>query len=235
MAVQIDLWFWRLDRGDDEVAAHQAWLTPDELARANRFLKPRDKARFVIGRGHLREILGGYVGCAPGALNFQTVAQKKPALADGPAFNLSHSGGWVALAVTPDAPQLHLGIDIEAHRPIEHNLARRFFSAAEQTAIETLPPEDWQLGFFQTWTRKEAVIKATGDGLYADLAGFDVSLGRQINAQVLRTTPPMPDARNWALTDLDTGPAFSGALAAVTDGAMIKVQVREGHLPLPEL
>ncbi len=235
MTVQIDLWLWPLDRPEGEVAAHRAWLSPDERTRADRFARPRDGARFVIGRGRLREILGGYVGCAPGALSFEMVAQKKPALAGGPAFNLSHSGGWAALAVAPDAPDLSLGIDIEAHRPIEHALARRFFSAAEQTAMEALAPEDWQLGFFQAWTRKEAVIKATGDGLYADLAGFDVSLGRAVAAQVLRTTPPMPEARDWTLSDLDTGPAFSGALAAITHGIPIQVAIREGHLPLPQL
>lgn len=233
MTVQIDLWLWPLDAEAGEIARYRAMLSLDELTRADRFVKPRDGARFAVGRGRLRELLGGYTGQDAEAVSFQTIAQKKPALAGGPAFNLSHSGGWAALAVAPDAPDLALGIDIEAHRMIERDLVRRFFSQAEQTAMTALSSEDWQLGFFQTWTRKEAVIKATGDGLYADLAGFDVSLGREVAARILRTTAPLPDASAWTLTDLETGPDFSGAIAAVTGGVPLNVVVREGQLPLP--
>ncbi|MAC81194.1 MAG: 4-phosphopantetheinyl transferase [Rhodobacteraceae bacterium] len=233
MSIHVDLWLWPLDRGKDELET-LAWpLSDHERLRAQSFIKPVDRTRYIAARGRLREILSGYTGAAASMLDFHTIARGKPALRDGPAFNLSHAGGWAALAVAPDHPGLQLGVDIEAIRPINPAVATRAFSPHEQAEMRRLLPAGWMRGFFNGWTRKEAVIKATGHGLGVDLKSFDVSLLPDVPARVLRSRGPLPAAPDWTLVNLDTGPGFCGAVAAVTHGAPLgPIALREGRLPL---
>lgn len=232
MTIRIDLWTWRLDQPAGTVATLARLLDAEETHRAAAFLRPGDGDRFTVGRGRLREILGHYVSTPPQTLRFGETGRKKPILPGGPAFNLSHSDGIAALAVAPDHSDLPLGIDIEAHRPIEPGLPGHVFSAAECQELSGLSGDAWRAGFFNAWTRKEAVIKAMGQGLLADLKGFDVTLAPGAPPRLTRSSPPLPPVADWTLAALDIGPGFAGALAAVTGGAPVAIRLRDGRLPL---
>jgi len=220
--VTIALYFLRLTCAAeaDALAPH---LSPDEAARAARFVFERDRIAYRIGRGRLREILGAHTGEAPEALRFTYGDHGKPALPGGPEFNLSHSGGLACLAISDRV----LGVDIEAHREIEEGVAERFFSPAEYAALSALPASGWTDGFFRCWTRKEAVVKAMGDGLSIPLDRFDVTLGPGEPPRMTRLDPEHGAAAGWRLAHLDLGPGMTGALAMETGGEALRIALRE--------
>ncbi len=230
MAFDIDLWLWRLDPPAPRVAELAAHLTAAETTRAARFLRPEGRAAFRVARGRLREILASYTGGAPDALRFGENAWGRPDLPGGPAFNLSHAAGWAALAVSP-AP-LALGIDIEGQRTIEPAVAERFFSPAERRDLDTLRGPDWDAGFFRCWTRKEALLKGSGEGLSLPLHGFDVTLTPGAPARIVASRIPQLVPQNWTLLHLDLHPTFVGALAVEARDTPVNLRVREGQIPL---
>lgn len=227
MSIQIDLWLWPLDPVEAAVAEHAAILSDDEAGRARAFVKPDHARAYTVARGHMRRILAGYTGADPAQFGFAYTPQRKPWLPGGPVFNLSHSGGWAALAVSADTP---LGVDIEAHRAVEYDVPKRFFSKTENDALQGLTGADWQLAFFRSWTRKEALVKALGDGLSMPLDRFDVSHGTQ--ARLTRLDHAQSAASDWSLLNLDLGPEMSGALAVQARGQGVTVNLREGQMPL---
>ena len=163
--ITIDLWVWCLTLAEAETTRLSALLSDDERTRASRFLSPKHGASYIAGRGKLREILGDYVKAGPAQLVFAYGGAGKPVLSgidDAPHFNLSHSGDWAALAVTP---RHALGIDVEGLRPFKEDIAGRFFSPAEVVALKAHAPDARVAAFYRCWTRKEAFVKATGDGL----------------------------------------------------------------------
>ena len=196
---RVDIWEWSLD------APHgtEALLSPDERARAARFVNPVHAARFAAGRGRLRAALGRVTGRDPASLRFETNPQGKPSLPDGPEFNLSHSGARAMLAVS-DGPEV--GVDIEEWRPVEPAVARRYFTAAERAELAAM---EFREGFFRCWTRKEAVIKAVGLGLSMPLGSFDVTLGAAPRLARIEGGA----ASEWHLADLSPGPGCAAALA----------------------
>ncbi|MBL4767579.1 MAG: 4'-phosphopantetheinyl transferase superfamily protein [Rhodobacteraceae bacterium] len=232
MTLDIDLWLWSLDQ-PGLVSAFLTLLTVDERARAARFVRLGDSERFIVGRGKTREILSKYVGTPADTLSFSFGPQGKPALPDGPAFNLSHSDGWAALVVAPNAAKgVQLGVDIEAEREVEDGVAARFFSASEYATLSALPALDWSGGFYRCWTRKEAVIKAAGSGLSTPLNSFDVTLAAGDPARLTRVTGNLAPVEAWSLMHLDLAPRFVGAIAAVTEGKKISLSMKDGSLPL---
>lgn len=175
-----------------------------------RFVYETHREAYLSARAGLRKRLGAIVGQDPSSLRFEYGDQGKPALADGPCFNLSHAGGFACLAVHPD---LEVGLDIEAHRDVEDEIADRFFSASEVAALSHLSGQDRQAGFFRCWTRKEAVIKALGGGLSIPLDAFDVSLDERA-ATLDRLDPAYGTAADWALAPFSLGPTLVGCVAA---------------------
>jgi len=233
LKLDIDLWLWSLDQSNNE-AAYSHLLSDDERGRADRFVRPRDRNRFIVGRGRVREILADYAGLAPDALLFSYGPQGKPVLRGGPVFNLSHSDGWAALAVAPHARDgnFQLGVDIEAHRPVEDGVASRFFSDREYAALCALPTDDWMAGFLRCWSRKEAVIKAAGTGLSTPLDSFDVSLTPGELARIEQVSGDLAPVEAWSLVHLDLAPGFVGAVAAVTHGEGFRLCIKQGSFPL---
>src|SRR5262249_20133919 len=148
-------------------------LAPDEKERAARFHFEHLRSAFIAARGVLRCLLGGYLNRHPGRVQFRYGARGKPALEPdaGIEFNLAHSGGLAVLAFASGCP---IGVDLEQIRPIPElrEIAARFFCAEEAAEIASLPSGERQRSFFRCWTRKEAYIKATGDGLSAPLDQF---------------------------------------------------------------
>lgn len=229
MISRIDIHIWRLTPDDARLDSATALLSQDERDRAAAFLRPVDRDRFVLARAGLRDRLAGYVDQPADALAFGTVARKKPTLAGGPAFNLSHSAGLAALAVAPahDEADLPLGIDIEAHRPVEQAVADLSFSPTEREALQGLSPRDWAATFFCGWTRKEAVIKALGTGLFTRLHSFDVAIAAHTSPRLLRASPEMPPPEKWAMRHFQLSADMPGALAVIGAHKQLEIHVRE--------
>ncbi len=204
---------WRAHLNCDEAVLHrlEATLTSDEKARASCFHFPRDRNSFVAARGVLRELLGRYLGRAPANLEFDYGPQGKPSLRAEfherlVQFNVSHSH---SLALFAFAVGRNLGVDVELIRPefAADEIAERYFSPREVMELRGLPPSLRVEAFFLCWTRKEAYIKARGEGLHIPLASFHVSL-----------TPGQPerlesaDSLHWSLHSLRPDPRYVGAL-----------------------
>ncbi|MCH9808899.1 MAG: 4'-phosphopantetheinyl transferase superfamily protein [Alphaproteobacteria bacterium] len=188
-------------------------MAPDEIARASRLKSPKLGARFVAARGLLRRILGSQIGCPPARLVFQVSPTGKPSLRHDdlpvPHFNISHSGNLGAVAISRDA---RVGIDIEQLREVTEGVAERFFSADEIAKLDQLHGEQRQQAFFRCWTRKEAFLKATGEGIARGLDSFSVSLGATEKPCILSIDGDETVARDWQLFDLSPARDYAGAL-----------------------
>ena len=150
------------------VDSFKSILTGDEIGRANRFYLQKDRNRFITSRAALRTILGKYLNLAPEAVEFESGLNKKPFIKNGNQnnlqYNLSHSGDAILLAVA-DSP---IGADVEfINNDFGYSevLTDNFSSAEVNYITET----DSIHRFFKLWTRKEAVTKATAQGLDCDL------------------------------------------------------------------
>jgi 4'-phosphopantetheinyl transferase len=214
----VHIWCAALDQLPGRVSRLAQLLSVDERERAGRLVFEQHRQHFIVGRGLLRLILGRYLELAPDQLKFEYGRQGKPALANlsGPpalAFNLSHSHGLALYAV---ASNRALGVDVEAIRRLDdlEAIAKRFFSATEYTVLSSLPPAQKPTGFFNCWTRKEAYIKAIGDGLSYPLDRFDVSLRPGEPARLLRVQDDPQATGRWSLYHLAPVPGYVGAVVA---------------------
>lgn len=213
-----DVHVWRSSRVVDAMAlgALGGTLSPDERQRAGRFHFQRDQQDFVSARGALRDILGRYLGMRPEHVRFAYSSLGKPSLsddmdADWLHFNVSHSRGIALCAVARDR---EVGVDIEHIRDdIERaDIAARFFSRDEQSALVGLPSGRRLEAFFDCWTRKEAFIKALGDGLSHPLESFTVSLAPG-KASLVHQTDASGTPSLWSVEALAPGHGFASALA----------------------
>lgn len=225
--VSVDLWQWELS--GDVPAEEARVLSADERARADRFVFPQHRARFIRGRARLREILGLYVGLAPEDIAFALSAYNKPSLANPLApplnFNLSHSGDLAVLGVSAD---VELGVDVEWIRPLKEDIAGRYFSPRECAVLRALPPDHQPRAFFECWTRKEAYIKASGEGLSLPLDSFEVAFGPGEAARFVRIDEPTPQAPDeWRLVSFEPAPGCIGAIAAKTMDAELAIKQRQ--------
>jgi 4'-phosphopantetheinyl transferase len=211
---------------DEEAAPSLApLLSPAEEARAARFARDRERARFVVSRGRLRMLLAGLAGEEPMDLRIEEDASGKPRLAGDARirFNVSHSGALWACAV---ALRREVGLDVEeirADRETER-LAERTFAPAEAAAIRELPAAERGAAFHRCWTRKEAYLKARGPGIAEaiPLASFEVELRPGVPARLLATRPDPGEAARWSLHDLDLGPGFAGAVCVEGQVAAVR-------------
>ena len=213
----IEVLVTRLDVGPEEVRASAALLTGAERQRATRFAFDRDRRRFTVARAWLRQLLAARLGSRPEAVELTYGVRGKPSLAQrfansGLRFNVSHSDDVAACALSRGR---EIGIDVEAVRtmPDADDIAARFFSRRENEVYRALDARDRPLGFFNCWTRKEAFIKALGDGLYHKLDRFDVSLAPSEPARILRVEGTPGEACGWALHSFLPGPGLVGAVA----------------------
>jgi 4'-phosphopantetheinyl transferase len=212
----VHVWCVALDVDAAELQRLRTTLSRAEAARADRFVRQRDAEHFITARGALRTLLGCYLEVPPGEVAFRYGAHGKPVLAEEFAqrelrFNLSHSHGLALLALA----RREVGIDIEfLNRKVEHEqIATRFFSASECAELLALPHAQRSDGFFRCWTRKEAYIKALGEGLSHPLADFDVTLAPGVPARLVATRRDPAETARWEMVDLTPRPGYVGALA----------------------
>lgn len=229
---QVDLILLSLDLADADIAVLSAHLSPDEHERSRRLLCERDRRRYVTARGQLREILGGYLATQPAEIRFRYGERGKPYLAPNQQlfFNLSHSADLAAIAISRD---FEVGVDIERLRPVRRDLPKRYFSPREAMALDALEGDAWQIAFFRCWTRKEAFIKALGEGMRQPLKSFSVTLSEQPRLEWLADDANAP--QNWTFFDVAPAAGFIGAVAVKTCGAPAPhLQILSRIPPSPE-
>ncbi|MFM7312379.1 MAG: 4'-phosphopantetheinyl transferase family protein [Cyanobium sp.] len=141
-----------------------ATLSPEERQRHSAYRLAGDRERFLLARAGLRRLLGAWLDLAPGAVPLESGYHGKPHCPGGPAFNVSHAGDLILLALHPERP---VGVDVERLRPDRDwpAIARRVLLPAEIAAIENLPVAERPEGCLAAWCRLEARLKARGDGL----------------------------------------------------------------------
>jgi len=212
----IDVVVARLDVEVEVVHALAVLLSDAERERAGRFAFDRDRNRFIVARARLRQILASRLGVQPELVDLVYGVHGKPALAQGLAtsdlrFNLSHSND---IAVYAFSVGREVGIDVEAIRAMDDAdaIAARYFSQFENKVYLALDPEDKVVGFFNCWTRKEAFIKAVGDGLYYPLDRFDVSLVPGQPADILRVEDRSGNECGWHLEAFSPSPGYVAAI-----------------------
>lgn len=216
-AGEVHVWLADLDHPPlpaERLAEH---LAPDERQRADRFRFDVHRRRFATGRGLLRELLGRLRDVEPAKLSFAYGQKGKPRL-DGTdlRFNLSHSQNVALLAV---ARERELGVDVEALRPLDDAalLVERFFAPGERRVFAGVEEERRLSCFYTGWTRKEAYVKARGDGLSLPTTAFEVEIAPGSTARLLRFDQEPREVDRWILTGLEPAEGFLGALAVAGD------------------
>jgi 4'-phosphopantetheinyl transferase len=206
---EVHVWRAELDLEGASLEGLLATLAPDEHARAARFRFAAHRNRFVAARGILRRILGGYLDRRPGELHFVYNSNGKPVLAsdcDWLRFNVSHAAGLALYAVSRER---EVGVDVERLRPdvAGDDIAARYFSVAELAELRELPLAARVRAFFDCWTRKEAYVKALGQGLSLPLKEFNVPVTRHKPTRLVDQ-----QGRSWLLRPLEVGPDYAAAV-----------------------
>jgi 4'-phosphopantetheinyl transferase len=214
---EIRVWVIDLDAGvsTDQVETAEpgpesSLLSPDEQERGARFVRARDRRRFVCCRAALRSILGGLLRKPPDSLRFRAAVRGKPELdrdssgenhADKlPAlcFNVSHSSELALIGVCRG---YELGVDLERVRTIHEadRIVESFFSRAEHTEFATISDDLKPLAFFRGWTRKEAILKGLGIGLAGLSARYETGFGTSDLAAHFAPATPVALVDEWRL------------------------------------
>lgn len=222
---EVHVWSTRPERIADPglLRAYARLLTDEERARQQRFRLARSRHEHLVTRALLRTVLSRYVDVAPAAWRFVENRYGRPELApgfDAPLhFNLSHTDGLIACAVTRAR---EVGVDVEAldRRGETVRIADRFFAPAEVDALRRLPPEDQRERFFTYWTLKEAYIKARGLGLAIPLDRFSFDVDDPPRIAIAFDPQLDDDAEDWQF-----------ALYRPTDRHRLAVGVRRGRAP----
>jgi 4'-phosphopantetheinyl transferase len=213
----IHVWSVRLDPPAAEVERLGRRLSADEWQRANRFRFDQHRRQYVVGRGALRKLLAGYLETDPERIQFGYGPRGKPFLAQpqsaaGLRFNLSnsHELAVVGLVMGPE-----IGVDVERLRsmPDCEKISERFFSASERQALRGVSALRKEEAFFNCWTRKEAYLKAVGEGLAAALDSFDVTLVPGDPPRMLSLEGDAERAARWSLYHLRPAGDYVAAVA----------------------
>jgi 4'-phosphopantetheinyl transferase len=202
----VHIWYVALD--DLDAGSFTDVLSEDERERAARYRFDRDRHEFVISRGLLRQVLCIYSEGTPDCLSFRYGASGKPALQEGPHFNVSHAGGAVLIAVSC----LQVGVDLERVEPTIdwEGIARHSLSVAECSYIRGQIPALRLKAFFRCWTRHEAYAKACGAGL-----------ARTKSTSCLDELVRDVDGRTWSLRSLRLTPGHVGAVCSAGENVCV--------------
>jgi 4'-phosphopantetheinyl transferase len=215
---QAHVWHVDLQNHSADLTLWESTLSEDEHQCASRFRFPRDRNRYSATRALLRILLAAYLDSDPEALRFRYTEHGKPALGgvhenSRLMFNVSHSDGVALFGVTLGRD---IGVDVER---VRHDfevltIAKRFFSVAEQRAFDAVPPAQQHRAFFDCWTRKEAYVKALGEGLSHPLDQFDVSFSPGERPRLIATRPDHEEATTWTMASPELGAGYAAAVIA---------------------
>jgi 4'-phosphopantetheinyl transferase len=214
---EVHVWRATLDVSQSRIDRLYELLSPDERERAGRFRNEVDANRSIIGRGYLRLLLGRTNGLRSAELQFEYDEFGKPGLVahqrSGLHFSVSHSGDQILLAL---AKNRAVGVDLERIRTdLDVNgLAERFFSASESKNLACLTGAALYHAFFACWSRKEAYVKAKGQGLSLPLDQFDLAFLPGEEPRLLATRPDPAEANRWKLVALNVAQNYAAALIA---------------------
>lgn len=223
----IHIWHANLELSSTQISHLQTILSMEESQRAARFKFSYLRQRFIAAKGILRILLGKYLNQSPKNIIFSYGSHGKPELdyelfsTSSIHFNQSDSKTFALYAFTKSNP---IGVDIECIRTdIEAlSLAERFFSANETITLKNQPPEQQIAAFFRIWTRKEAFIKAIGEGLSFPLDEFEVNLDEE-SAKLLTIRANARAAAQWTLLTLQPNTGYVGAVAVEAKIDQIKL------------
>lgn len=237
-ATHVPCALWRFDLDQHVPAAAHARLSVEELARASRFVFPRDRSRYIAAHAALRQLLTQHLAnasqAAAASMTLVVGRHGKPALA-APSrlhFNLSHSRDVGVVAISEDA---ELGVDVEQLRPMNDAaaVAAAYFTVAEQAALAACGADFGDAArdraFFICWTRKEACLKALGIGLYLATGGFEVGISPMEQIVEIATPDGLERLQLQSFADGDTVGALALRCAPVhaprAASALMEVQV----------
>lgn len=231
---QVDIWKILLEGRSCRIQECRQLLSADEAERADRFYFENHRRRFIASRAALRQILAGYLDLAPQALTFCYGPKGKPELSreietNGIKFNLSHSNEVACLAV---AQGLAVGVDVERINSdfATEEIAERFFSVREVQCLQALPSSERVNAFFACWTRKEAYIKALGEGLSVPLDSFEVAFAPGTPAALLQAKVNPNEVTRWSMYDINVAQDYKAALVVEGKGHRLRYLQWESEL-----
>lgn len=224
----VQLWVLDLDLPEAELTELGSILSPLEQDRASRFHFDLHRNRYIAAHGWLRRILSGYLSLAPEVLEFNFASRGKPMLAGSAAqvgleFNLSHSQSVGLLGVAQGMP---IGVDVEEVRALKdaQELVARFFSRNESALFESLPEAGKPAAFFNLWTRKEAWLKATGEGIAHLLAELEVSFLPGNTPRIITLPKHYASTQPWSLSEVRPRRGFVGAVAVPASKVQLEIR-----------
>jgi 4'-phosphopantetheinyl transferase len=212
-------------------ASYRELITPEENERMARFVFERDRRQFLITRALVRTTLSRYATVAPADWRFITNEYGRPEVLDRPAgvadlrFNLSHTDGLIACAVTVGR---EVGVDVEnIRREVTHDIPGRFFAPREVADLRSIPEIDQPRVFFDYWTLKEAYIKARGMGLSIPLSDFAFCLRPPALPTIAFEPALEDDPVSWQFFQASPTPTHRLGLAVRRTGPDLPIRIRE--------
>jgi len=244
-ADEVHVWRASLQVPDARVPRLYATLSTDEQERARHYRFRHDQQRFIVARGWLRTILSQYLHLEAGQVRFRYNPQGKPELDPAPipkrgygrvaprppvgnlCFNLAHSEDLALYAISRGR---RIGVDLEHLRPglADDRVTDSVFAPREVAALHSLPPRDQERAFFACWTRKEAYVKARGEGLVMPLDAFEVSLLPGDPPALLSMPGDPAEVTRWSLYELNLGPDYAATLAVEGQGWLLQLWQHPG-------
>jgi 4'-phosphopantetheinyl transferase len=222
LAGHIIVWIARVSQAQDSLIFLEPCLDSRDRERAARFRFAEDRARFVLGRGLLRKCLGHYLQQTPETIELAYTDRGRPILPQDEAvqFSISHTHDLVAVALTAHA---RVGIDLEYVQPHGDlpELAKRIFSEEDLRIFQALPGGETPSAFFRAWTRKEAYLKARGEGIAEGLREISVSFGPGDPASI-KDGRDESAAQTWRLLALPVPTDYMGSLACDDAGKRLE-------------
>ncbi len=226
-STHVDVWLTSTDPGEEQVQKYKKLLSATEIARADKFVPGHKRREYIITRGVLKQVLSRVTGLDASGLDFSYGDHGKPYLdinraGKNIAFNVSHSHGMALVAITLGG---RLGVDVEKIRPELDwlDLAERYFSASEYQALSKCPNDSSLMSFFTCWTRKEAFVKAVGDGIARGLSEFDVSIDPDESAGLLNIRWQGEDAAEWSIKNIPIHGDYVAALAVDRPDCLVRL------------